>query len=201
MKLPGVFLALLLPTARLLAQGDATLTPPPSPAPATASTASFTPLTLSQSYTYTLGQMFGPSALFRITAVASRDQYDKDPDEWKSSTSGYAERVASRFGLIVVRENVAFAVRALDHEDPRYLRSGKTGFWRRVGYAAGHTFMPAWSTFLGEYSAPFIAQQWRPDGIEPGRELRSGTLGIGLTVVQNLGAEFWPDVKKKMFRR
>lgn len=194
-------------TSPLFAQAEAILAP--LPPPVADASAPYIPLTLSQSYLWTLNQTFGAPALLRIATSASIDQYEKDPASWPSSTGGYIHRFASRIGRTAVAENVAFGVRALDREDPQYLHSGKTSFWKRVGYATGHTFaarnqhgalMPAYSTFIGEFSAPFVSDQWRPNGVVVGRELASGSLGVGLTVVQNLALEFWPDVKKA-FRR
>jgi hypothetical protein len=57
--------------------------------------------------------------------------------------------------------------------------------------------MPAWSMLIAEYSTPFIAQQWRPNGTMGGRGLRAGSVGVGLSSTQNLLLEFWPDVRKK----
>jgi len=176
---------------------------------AAAAAQDYKPLPLGDSYRYTLTQIFGPSALARVTANASLDQYDKDPGQWRSDPDGYFERLGSAFGRLAVRENVAFGVRALDGEDPRYSLSPGSGFWRRVAWATKHTFvaqnrqgkpMPALSLLVAEYASPFIAQQWRPGDLDPGRQMRSGTFGVGLTVLQNLGREFWPDIKKKFAR-
>src|ERR1700677_2089626 len=198
MILPGLLLAILLSAMSLVAQdiveeSDA-LTPEPD-ATALDPVPAFTPLTLRQNYSYTVSQIFGAPALFRIAGRAAIDHLDNDPKGWGSAPTAYAVRFASHLGVTVVRENIAFGIRALDGEDPRYERSGKGGLWKRTAYATGHTFavrsakgalMPAWSMLVAEYSTPFIAQQWRPNGTMGGRELRTGSVGVGLSSIQTL---------------
>jgi hypothetical protein len=216
----GIFLAILLTASTLLADTSAVIAPEADaavaapapditadPAPLHAEgTSVYTPLTLRESYAYTTAAIIGPSTLFRVATTAAIEQTENKPSGWAATPGGYALRAASAFGQIAVRENIAFGIRALDGEDPRYFRSGRGGFWQRTGYALGHTFaavnskgrlMPAWSMLAADYSAPFIARQWTP-GQPPStsRELAAGTLGVGVIVTQNLILEFWPDLQK-----
>ena len=201
------FLAMLLPAAIVMAQDE--VTPAPEPDDTAESTPVYTPLSLGENYSYAVSRMFNVPTLLSIAGRAAVDHVTRDPAGWGSTSEAYALQFASRFGRVVVRENVAFGVRALDGEDPRYARSGKGGFWKRTGYATGHTFavrnrhgglMPAWSVLISNYTTPFIAQQWRPDGTLGGRELRGGSMGVGLAVTRNLYQEFWPDVLKRFHR-
>jgi hypothetical protein len=169
----------------------------------------YVPLTLGQNYAWSLHQMFDPGRLFVVAANAALDHSVNDPSAWGQGTEGYAVRVASRLGREVVRENIAFAVRAFDHEDPRYVRSSAAGIRRRAGYAAGRAFlarnergetMPAYSLFVASLATPFIAQTWRPEPINAGRELRAGSMAIGLAASGNMYEEFWPDIRKKLRR-
>jgi hypothetical protein len=104
---------------------------------------------------------------------------------------------------------MAFAIRRLDGEDPRYVRSNATGVWRRSRYAVSRTFiarndhggsMPAYSALVSNFATPFIAQTWRPEAFSASHELRSGVFGVGVTAAGNLGQEFWPDLRKKLGR-
>lgn len=104
---------------------------------------------------------------------------------------------------------MAFAIRRLDGEDPRYVRSNATGVWKRSRYAVSRTFvarngrgglMPAYSTLVSDVATPFVAQTWRPESISASHELRSGTMGLGVIAAGNLGQEFWPDLRKKLHR-
>jgi hypothetical protein len=135
------------------------------------------------------------------------DHTSHSPSAWGQGTEGYAERIGSHLARAAVRENIAFGIRALDHEDPRYFRSHDRGAWKRTRHAVGRSFMvrnerggymPAYSTLAADLATPFIAQSWRPEPISAGRELRTGGMGLGFDVVQHLGQEFWPDIKKKL---
>jgi len=176
--------------------------------PDTASDTYF-PLTLSQSYLWSMHEMFNPVPLFVIAAKAAIDHSDNNPYRWGQGTEGYATRAASHFGHSFVRENIAFGIRAMDHEDPRYFRSHSKGAWRRTGYAASRAFvarserggnMPAYSALVAEFATPFIAQTWRPEPMSAGREFRSGAMGVGINAASNVGQEFWPDLRRKLHR-
>src|SRR5277367_4874099 len=100
----------------------------------------YTPITVSENYLYSLGQIFGPGRAFQVAAHAAFDQFRKHSDGWGSGFGAYELRGASSFGRTFVKENLAFGVRALDGEDPRYVRLGQGRTWTRIRYAVGHTF-------------------------------------------------------------
>ncbi len=116
-------------------------------------------------------------------------------------------RVASRVGRLAVRENLAFGIRRLDHEDPRYVRSESHGVLSRTRHAVQQTFlarnreghvMPAYSSLAADFATPFIAQTWHPGVIRGTRELQSGGMAIGMSAFSNICTEFWPDIRKKL---
>jgi hypothetical protein len=169
----------------------------------------YVPLTLWQNYVWSLDRIFAPGELFVVGARTAIDHSRSQPSSWGGGTGGYAKRVASRLGRIAVREDIAFAVRALDHEDPRYFHSPEAGGWKRARYAVGRTFvvrndhggnMPAYSLLLADFATPFITQMWRPEPVDAGRDLRAGAIGIGFAAAGNLSREFWPDIRKKLHR-
>lgn len=169
----------------------------------------YEPFTLKQNYTYSLGEIFATSSLFQVVGSAAFDQVGKHTDGWGSRSGDFGLRTASWFGHSFIRENLAFGIRALDGEDPRYTRLGHGGVFKRTAYAIGHTFavrgknggyMPAWS-FLADYATPFIVREWEPGAIHPYREAKGGSIAVASIVGMNFGKEFWPDVKKKLQRR
>jgi len=52
-----------------------------------------------------------------------------------------AIRFASYFGESLLKRNIEFGVRAVDHRDPRYFRLGRGRPGLRVGHACFHTFV------------------------------------------------------------
>jgi hypothetical protein len=201
-----VSLAFLLAPAGLLAQDN------PSPAaftPAAPSTPSATtpaPLTLGQKYGFAVKDAFDPAHLLLITTRAAVDQASNSPGAWGGGSGSYGMRVASRLGSRLVNENIAFGVAAVDHEERRYFRLGETSStWTRTRHAVRRAFiaqserggeMPAYSNFIANFSTPFIAQAWRPDGVKGMRELRGGSIGMGMDAAANLWHEFMPDFTK-----
>jgi hypothetical protein len=168
------------------------------------------PLDLKQKYLYSLNRMVGSSAWLAYATHAELDHAMRKPEVWGDDMSSYAERMASAFGYRLVHENIAFGVRAIAHEDPRYFREGRGSVWGRSRYAIAHTFavhndngslMPAYSLFISCYATPAIGREWRPGPFTLDRELRGGTVGIGVGVVQSLWREFSPDLRQKLPKR
>jgi hypothetical protein len=197
---------LLAQTADSDSQQTPTQTPTLSQDPSVAPPA-YVPLTWKERYWYSVDQIFSVPTVATILVRSSFDQGMNTPSGWGTGPGGFGERVASHFGRAFVHENVAFAIRAIDKEDPRYFVLGRGTAWTRVKYAAKATFVvrrdngdmiPAYSRFISDYSMPFIAQTWRPEGVHSGREFRSGTISLGTGVVNNVFREFWPDLKRKL---
>ena len=169
----------------------------------------YVPLTLGQKYMFSFKKVFGPGAILSATLHASLDQAGKQPRDWgTASPDAFGVRMASRFGRSLIRQNIAFGVRAIDHEDPRYFVLGHGDAFKRTRYAMVHTFvvrndngtmMPAYSRFVADFGMPFIAQQWRPRRFQTvGEGLQAGSVAIGLAAGFNVGREFWPDIRKRL---
>jgi hypothetical protein len=168
------------------------------------------PLTLEQKYWVTMNQVAGPGALFAVGIHGMYDHVLNRPHQWGPGEGSIGPRIASDFGRRFLRQNIAFSVRAFDHEDPRYFRSGHGTVLSRVRYAAIHTFlvrndngssMPAYSLFVSASTMPFIAQSWRPESFSAARGFGGGGVGIGVAVATNLWNEFWPDLRARLPRK
>ena len=109
------------------------------------------------------------------------------------------------------RTSKAFSLDSTLHQDPRYYRSGDTGFWRRAVHAfrgtiltrtdSGGETLSTWR--LGsDYGAAFLSNEWYPARLNTVRlGALQGSLRFGFDFASNLGSEFWPDIKRKMLRR
>jgi hypothetical protein len=168
------------------------------------------PLTLGQKYLYTFDRVLGPGALFADGIHGLIDEGLNRPHQWGTEGGSIGLRAASTFGRSFLPENIAFGVRAFDHEDPRYFRSGQGNLFSRTRYAAIHTFlvrndhgssMPAYSLFVAGSTMPFIAQSWRPEQFSVARGFGGAGSILGLAVVANVWNEFWPDIRAKLPRR
>jgi hypothetical protein len=200
----GISVVLLLTPAGLLAQDD----PPSAPtADASASAKTAPPMTLSQKYVYAVKDAFDPTRLLFITTRAAVDQASDNPKPWGGGGASYGARVASRLGSDLVNESIAFGVSAVDHEERRYFRLGENSSgWNRTRHAVRRAFiaqsehggeMIAYSNFISSFTTPFVAQAWRPGGLRGSRELRSGSISLGMDAASNLWREFMPDFTKR----
>jgi hypothetical protein len=167
----------------------------------------YTPITLKQKYIYSIEQMFSGPRLAAILAHAAIDHTEVLPHAWGSNAPAFGVRTASLFGRGFIRATIASGIRGLDHEDPRYFYSHKKSNWDRTKYAIAHTFevrndngsmMPAYSRFFGDLAMPFLAQTWRPSGVNAPDALRSAGIGLGMGIGMTVAQEFWPDVKRAM---
>jgi hypothetical protein len=106
---------------------------------------------------------------------------------------------------------LAFGLDSTLHQDPRYFRSHSTGFWHRTAHALRGTILTrtdsggeTLSTWRlgGAYGSAFLSNQWYPDRLNTVRlGIAQGSLRLGFDFASNLGAEFWPDFKRKILRR
>lgn len=169
------------------------------------------PLDVKDKLRFHAESVFSPWSLAGSAAYAGVLQEIGTPEEWGQSPGAYGKRVASTVAYTAIRGTLAFGLDSTLHQDPRYLRSGTTGFWRRTAHALrgtvltrtdrGGQTLATWR--LGSaYGAAFLSNQWYPDRLNTVRlDVLQGTLQLGFDFAGNLGSEFWPDIKRKMLRR
>jgi hypothetical protein len=150
--------------------------------------------------------ILGVQSLVNPALGAALGQARDEPPEWGQGASGFGTRLASGYGRLVTYRTLRFGIAALDHEDPRFIPSNETGFWRRfrsasVGYVFvptdGGTRIPAYSRFAGVYGAAFIANAWYPESrANAGHALMRGSTALTAGYAWHIFREFWPDIKK-----
>jgi hypothetical protein len=133
------------------------------------------------------------------------------PEEWGQGGGAYGKRFASTVGCSGIHAILAFGLDSALHQDPRYFRSRRTGFWRRTAHAlkgtiltrtnSGRETVSTWR--LGSaYGAAFLSNQWYPDRLNTVRlGALQGSLQLGFDFASNVGAEFLPDLKRKIPHR
>jgi hypothetical protein len=131
---------------------------------------------------------------------------DRDADYWGSGPSGYWKRYVASLGDQTVSNYMTEGVfPSLLHEDPRYFRLGRGGFWHRTGYAISRVFLIR--TDRG--GTEFNYSEWGGNGVMavagnayyPRAERTIGDTAnrwgtqIGLDMLFNVAKEFWPDIR------
>jgi hypothetical protein len=160
---------------------------------------------------YHAESIYAPSSILGLAAYAAVLQELDAPSEWRQGGAAYGKRVASMMAWSGIHSTLAFGLDATLHQDPRYVRSITGGFWHRSGHALRGTFLTrtdsggeTFSTwrFGSDYGSAFLSNLWYPDRLNTVRlGFIQGSVTVGFDLLGNLGREFWPDVRRKVFHR
>ncbi len=171
----------------------------------------FVPLDVTHKFYYHLQRTVGPTAILGAAAYAAILQEANAPEEWKQGGAAYGHRLGSMVAWSGIHSSLAFGLDSTLHQDPRYFRSTGTGFWRRSGHALRGTILTrtdrggeTLSTWrLGsDYGSAVLSNLWYPSRLNTARlGFIQGSVTVGLDLLSNLASEFWPDVRKKVFRK
>jgi hypothetical protein len=171
----------------------------------------YVPMTASERFRLYLRRTYGIGSLFKSAAGAGSHQWGNTPKEWKQSAEAYGDRLGSSLAIHTIRGTLRYGASAALHKDDRYVRARDTGFWRRSKHAVRETFIArndvghehfAYSRFGSAAGAAFISRIWQPrstNSAGDGAEVFG--LAIGLDVGHNMLREFWPDVKRHLFKK
>jgi hypothetical protein len=153
----------------------------------------------------------GPVSFLSAAVSAGFNQWRDAPPEWGQGGAGFGRRFGGRMAVNATGNAVEFGASALLGEDTRYFPSGRKGVADRTSYALIRTFVAphedghrtiAASRFIGAYGSAFLANTWYPDRVSNTRgALLRGTWSILSDAGNNVFKEFWPDLKRKLFRR
>jgi len=160
---------------------------------------------------YHLASAYGPLAIVGTAAYAAVLHETNAPTEWGQGGGAYGRRVAPTPAWSGIHNSMAFGLDSTLHQDPRYFRSGDTGFWQPSAHAlrgtiltrtdsGGETFS-TWR-FGSAYGSAFISNQWYPDRVNTVRlGFIQGSVTLGFGLLSNVASEFWPDLKRKVLPR
>jgi hypothetical protein len=152
---------------------------------------------------------YGPLALASFAAYAGFLQEIDSPTEWGQGAAAYGKRYGSTLAWSAIHGTLAFGLDSTLHQDPRYHRSLRTGFWRRSADAVRGTILTrtdsggeTFSTWRvgSAYGAAFLSDLWYPARLNTFQHgLVDGSIGLGLGLATNLGSEFWPDYQEQRY--
>jgi len=152
-----------------------------------------------------------PVSLIGPAVGAGFGQWNNNPEQWGQGMAGYGRRFGSGVARNTIANTIAFGVAAIDHEDPRFMPSHESSILKRATHTVAGTFVthtdrgnriPAYSRFIGAYSASFIANTWYPESkATVGGGFQRGTTALLSTVAWRLLLEFGPDVWGRLHHR
>jgi hypothetical protein len=186
-------------------------TPPPAQTTSGPQSPQWRGLSVKEKLSYDWRHLFDLDNMVFAGVGASADQLRERPSEWGEGWGSFAERYGSHVGYYVVQRSVMFPVQAIDHEDARYFRSTRTSYKGRIADAFLHTIwrhndsggmMPAYSEFLGDYSAAAVSRLWWPAHYHTGSAIFfAGSDTILVDAGINVFHEFKPDLKRWLHLR
>jgi hypothetical protein len=156
-----------------------------------------------------LGRLIRPTWLLFTGISAGYSQWRHAPAQWGQGSEGYARRYGTICGLAAFRQSVLFAGAALHHEDLRYPRSERHGFFPRTGDALRQALESrrddgslgfAYARTVSDLGTAMLARAIYPDrGAFTGRS----TLRLAATYVAgregfSVIREFTPDIVKAL---
>ena len=147
-----------------------------------------------------------------IGALAAIDQANNSPASWGQGWGAYGKRYGASFADNGIGTFMTVAIfPSLLHEDPRYYQLGHGSVTHRTFYSLGRLFWTRtdsgsmhfnYSESFGNATAAGLSNIYHaPEDRTWGRNL--GTLGM-LDMwdgVSNLMKEFWPDIRRKVFKK
>lgn len=163
-------------------------------------------LSVKEKLSYDARHFFDLENLVFAGMGAGLDQLRERPGEWGDGYGAFGQRYGSHFGQYLVQRSVMAPVQAIDHEDARFFRSRRTSYKGRLGDALFQTvwrhsdsggMMPAYSEFLGDYSAAAVSRLWWPNRYHTvSAVLIAGSDTVLIDAGINVWHEFAPDVKR-----
>ena len=169
------------------------------------------PWTAKQKYLEATKEAFDYGSFLVAGVFAGLSQLENQFPEYGQGAKGYAKRYGSNFGDLAISTFLTKAVLpAALHEDPRYYRLGQGGFKTRLRYVIGRTFITRkdngrdgfnYSMVGGSAAAAAASNIYYPAG---SRNAANAAQNWGLLLGANTGfnglREFWPDIRKKVFK-
>jgi hypothetical protein len=144
--------------------------------------------------------------------LAALDQANNSPKSWGQGWSAYGKRYGASFADNSIGTYMTTAIfPSMLHEDPRYYQMAKGTFSRRAMHAASRLFVTRtdsggtrfnYSEIFGNAAAAAFSNVYHaPEDRTVGRNV--GTLGMLIMWdgVSNELKEFWPDIRRKVFRK
>lgn len=170
------------------------------------------PLTTAGKFNLFVRTSFDPAIIAIAALQAGISQADDQFAGYGQGVEGYGKRFGAAFADEVSAGFFRnFLYPTLFKQDPRYFRLGRGGFMRRFGHSLSQEFVCHTdsggrafnvSSVLGVFTAGSVSNLYYPPE-DRGFKLtmsRSG-LALGYAEAGNLLSEFWPDIRRKVFRK
>jgi len=170
------------------------------------------PLSTGQKFRIATASVFDWGAYPFNGALSAIAQARNDPKEWGQGWDAYGKRFGANFADNSIGTYMTVAVfPSLFREDPRYYQMGKGGFWRRSYHAVNRLFVTRtdsgathfnYSESIGNAAAAALSNLYHvPSDRTASRNATTFAFLIVYDGLANGMKEFWPDIRRKVFRK
>ena len=170
------------------------------------------PLSTGQKFRIATASVFDWGAYPFNGSLAAIAQAKNDPKEWGQGWDAYGKRFGANFADNSIGTFMTVAIfPSLFREDPRYYQMGKGGFWRRSYHAVNRLFVTRtdsgkerfnYSESVGNAAAAAISNIYHvPSDRTASRNATTFAFLIIYDGLSNGLKEFWPDIRRKVFRK
>jgi hypothetical protein len=173
--------------------------------------APYAPITGTQRIQWAAYETFGPESLMVGTLAPAIGTARNNPEEYGPHFDGFAKRYGMRFTGVASSHVIEAGLGSLWGEDPRYVRNQNLPFKRRIGNIFLLSFtarnregklIPAYARYIAIPGHNFLSNTWRVSSDSTTSAALSRTFyGVLSEITSNAWSEFWPDVKRKMFKK
>jgi len=133
------------------------------------------------------------------------------PSEYGTHWDGFGKRNGMRLTGVATGNLIEATLGSAWGEDPRYFRLGRGGLGKRAKYVVKTTFLapdrsgrwrPAYARYIGNVGNNFLSNTWRADSeANTSNAIVRCVWGVLGRMTSDTFAEFWPDIKRKVFKK
>ena len=174
------------------------------------SQAEFKPLRPGAKFKVAVDDSFDPSAFLVAGVFAGISMAQKQYPHFGQGAEGFGKYYGGAFADQAVGNFMTEALFPVAlRQDPRYFTKGKSGFWKRTGYAISREVVTRGDSGHSQFNTSELAGNAVAAGISnlyyPAQDRSfSNTANkwgqqIGLDTLFNVMKEFWPDTRRKLF--
>jgi hypothetical protein len=173
--------------------------------------APYEPISGKQRIQWAALQTFGPESLLLGNWTAAVGTARNRPEEYGPHWDGFAKRYGMRFTGVAASNTIEAGLGSLWGEDPRYVRNQTLPFKKRIGHVFLLTFtarnrqgklQPAYARYIAIPGSNFLSNTWRVNSESTTDDALARTgYGVLSQISGNAWSEFWPDVKRLVFKK
>jgi hypothetical protein len=170
----------------------------------------FHPITAKQKFTIAAKDSFDWPVFPTAGLFAGLYQIENQNPSFGQGMKGYAHRFATAYGDQMIGNMMTEAIVPVAfHQDPRYFRRGQGSLKGRVWYSLTRIVVAKMDTGKNSFNvsewggnalAVAISNAYYPDTRTASDNLERLFVACGTDAFSNVLKEFWPDVKRKLFK-